>query len=163
MTPTAKQNTGHDTDDTDETSPWRSTLFVMFIAQLLSIVGFAFVLPFIPFYIREIGVTDEKLVPIWAGILMAASSLTMTIFAPIWGWLSDRYGRKLMVERAMFAGAIITMVMGMIGNVYQLLFLRLLSGVFTGTISASIALVSSVLPGTRLGFGLGLMQVAVFL
>ena len=159
MTPMAEQNTGY---DTDETSHWRSTLFVMFIAQLLSIVGFAFVLPFIPFYIREIGVTDEKMVPIWAGILMAASSLTMTIFAPIWGWLSDRYGRKIMVERAMFAGAIITMAMGMIGNVYQLLFLRLLSGVFTGTISASIALVSSVLPGTRLGFGLGLMQVAVF-
>ena len=160
MTPTAKENTGQ---DTNETSPWRSTLFVMFIAQLLSIVGFAFVLPFIPFYIREIGVTDEKLVPIWSGIMMAAPSLTMTIFAPIWGWLSDRYGRKLMVERAMFAGAIITIAMGMIGNVYQLLFLRLLSGAFTGTISASIALVSSALPGTKLGFGLGLMQVAVFL
>jgi len=57
MTPTAKQNTGH---DIDETSPWRSTLFVMFIAQLLSIVGFAFVLPFIPFYIREIGVTKRR-------------------------------------------------------------------------------------------------------
>ena len=160
MTPTAKDNTGNDADGT---SPWRLTLFVMFIAQLLSIVGFAFVLPFIPFYIREIGVTDEKLVPIWAGILMGASSLTMTIFAPIWGWLSDRYGRKLMVERAMFAGAIITMAMGMIGNAYQLLILRLLSGAFTGTISASIALVSSALPGARLGFGLGLMQVAVFL
>ena len=160
MTPTEKENTGQ---DTDETSPWRSTLFVMFIAQLISIVGFAFVYPFIPFYIREIGVTDEKLVPIWAGILGAASSLTMTIFSPIWGWLSDRYGRKLMVERAMFAGAIITMAMGMVGNVYQLLILRLLQGALAGTISASIALVSTALPGTKLGFGLGLMQVAVFL
>ena len=160
MTPTEKENTGQ---DTDETSPWRSTLFVMFIAQLISIVGFAFVYPFIPFYIREIGVTDETLVPIWAGILGAASSLTMTIFSPIWGWLSDRYGRKLMVERAMFAGAIITMAMGMVGNVYQLLLLRLLQGALAGTISASIALVSTALPGTKLGFGLGLMQVAVFL
>ncbi|MGB5216966.1 MAG: MFS transporter [Smithella sp.] len=148
---------------TDEAPPWRLTLFVMFIAQLLSIIGFAFVLPFIPFYIREIGVIDEKLVPVWAGIVMAASSLTMTIFAPIWGWLSDRYGRKLMVERAMFAGAFITIAMGMVGNVYQLLILRLLAGAFTGTISASLALVSSVLPGAKLGFGLGLMQVGVFL
>ena len=148
---------------TDEAPPWRLTLFVMFIAQLLSIIGFAFVLPFIPFYIREIGVMDEKLVPVWAGIMMAASSLTMTIFAPFWGWLSDRYGRKLMVERAMFAGAIITIAMGMISNVYQLLVLRLLAGAFTGTISASLALVSSVLPGAKLGFGLGLMQVGVFL
>ena len=160
MTPTAKENTGQ---DADETSPWRLTLFVMFIAQWISIVGFSFVVPFIPFYIREIGVTDEKLVPIWAGIMMAASSLTMTIFAPFWGWLSDRYSRKLMVERAMFAGAIITMAMGITGNVYQLLILLLLEGAFTGTFSASISLVSSVLPGTKLGFGLGLMQVAVFL
>jgi DHA1 family multidrug resistance protein-like MFS transporter len=160
MTRTAKENADQHTDGA---SPWRSTLFVMFIAQLFSIVGFSFVLPFIPFYIREIGVTDEKLVPVWAGILGAAASLTMTIFAPIWGWLSDRYGRKPMVERAMFAGAILTMAMGVVGNVYQLLFLRLLSGVFTGTISASISLVSSVLPVANLGFGLGLMQVAVFL
>jgi MFS transporter, DHA1 family, multidrug resistance protein len=160
MTMTAEQNTGQ---KTDETSPWRSTLFVMCIAQLLSIIGFAFVLPFIPFYVREIGVTDENLVPIWAGILGAAPSLTMAIFAPLWGWLSDRYGRKLMVERAMFAGAVITIAMGMIGNVYQLLLLRLLGGAFTGTISASISLVASVLPGAKLGFGLGLMQVAVFL
>jgi len=160
MNPTVTGSAGQDTEGT---SLWRSTLYVMFVAQLLSIVGFSFVLPFIPFYIREIGVTDEKLVPVWAGILGAASSLTMTIFSPIWGWLSDRYGRKLMVERAMFAGAVITMVMGMVGNVYQLLVLRLLTGAFTGTISASISLVSSVLPGAKLGFGLGLMQVAVFL
>jgi len=158
--PTARENAVHDADGI---SSWRSTLYVMFTAQLLSIVGFAFVLPFIPFYIREIGVTDEKLVPVWAGILGAAASLTMTVFSPIWGWLSDRYGRKLMVERAMFAGAVITMAMGMVGDVYQLLVLRLLSGVFTGTISASISLVSSVLPVANLGFGLGLMQVAVFL
>jgi len=160
MTPTAKENAGQDSDGT---ASWRSTLFFMFVAQLLSIVGFAFALPFIPFYIREIGVTDEKMVPVWAGILGAAASLTMTIFSPIWGWLSDRYGRKLMVERAMFAGAVLTMAMGMVGNVYQLLSLLLVSGAFTGTISASISLVSSVLPVTKLGFGLGLMQVAVFL
>ena len=149
--------------DSDESSPWRTTLSVMFIAQLLSIVGFSFVLPFIPFYIRELGVTDEKLVPVWTGILGAASSFTMTIFSPVWGWLADRYGRKAMVERAMFAGAVITIAMGMIGNVYQLLVLRLLSGAFTGTIAASISMVTSVLPPSQLGFGLGMMQVAVFL
>ncbi|MCU0596528.1 MAG: MFS transporter [Desulfobacterota bacterium] len=160
MAAAAEENTSQDSDGS---SSWRSTLSIMFIAQLLSIVGFASVLPFIPFYIREIGVTDENLVPVWAGILGAAAGLTMTIFAPVWGWLSDRHGRKLMVERAMFAGALTTMAMGVVGDVYQLLGLRLLSGVFTGTISASLSLVSAVLPGVHLGFGLGVMQVAVFL
>jgi DHA1 family multidrug resistance protein-like MFS transporter len=154
---------GNADQNTDGASSWRSTLSVMFVAQLFSIVGFASVLPFLPFYLREIGVTDENLVPVWAGILGAGSGLTMTIFAPVWGWLSDRYGRKIMVERAMFAGALITMAMGLVSDVYQLLVLRLISGAFTGTISASLSLVSSVLPGANLGFGLGVMQVAVFL
>jgi DHA1 family multidrug resistance protein-like MFS transporter len=144
-------------------TPWKVTLAVMFIGQLLSMIGFAFVLPFIPFYIRELGVTDERLVPIWAGAVAASSSLVMTIFSPIWGWLADRYGRKIMVERAMFGGAILTIALAMISNVYQLLFLRMLAGATTGTIAASLSMVSTIVPRYRLGFSLGLMQVAVFL
>ena len=135
----------------------------MFAAQLLSMIGFAFVLPFLPFYIRELGVTDERLVPVWAGVMAAAGSLVMAVFSPLWGWLADRHGRKIMVERAMFGGAVITFAMGLVSNVWQLLFLRLLSGATTGTISASIAMVSTVVPRQRLGYALGLMQVAVFL
>lgn len=160
MNPSSNKNPNQ---NVGEKSPWRATLCVMFIAQLLSIVGFSFVLPFIPFYIRELGVTDEKMVPFWTGILGASSGFTMTIFSPFWGWLADRYGRKAMVERAMFAGGVVTIAMGMVGNVYQLLICRLISGAFSGTISASISLVTSILPSTRLGFGLGIMQVAVFL
>jgi len=143
--------------------PWQKTLYIMFAAQLLSIIGFAFVLPFLPFYIRELGVTDERLVPVWAGVLAASASLVMAFFSPLWGWLADRYGRKIMVERAMFGGAIITFAMGLVGNVWQLLFLRLLSGATTGTISASIAMISTIVPKQKLGYSLGLMQVAVFL
>lgn len=135
----------------------------MFVAQLLSIIGFAFTLPFLPFYIRELGVTDERLVPVWAGILVASASLVMAFFSPLWGWLSDRYGRKIMVERAMFGGAVITFAMGLIGNIWEMLFLRLLSGAATGTISASIAMISAIVPRGKLGYSLGLMQVAVFL
>jgi len=135
----------------------------MFAAQLLSIIGFAFALPFIPFYIRELGVTDERLVPVWAGVIAASSSLVMAFFSPLWGWLADRYGRKIMVERAMFGGAVLTFAMGLVTDVWQLLFLRLLSGATTGTIAAPIALVSTVVPTKRLGYSLGIMQVAVFL
>jgi MFS transporter, DHA1 family, multidrug resistance protein len=143
--------------------PWQLTLYIMFAAQLLSIVGFAFTLPFLPFYIRELGVTDERLVPVWAGILVASAALVMAFFSPLWGWLADRYGRKIMVERAMFGGAVITFAMGLIENIWQMLFLRLLSGAATGTISASIAMISTIVPRHKLGYSLGLMQVAVFL
>lgn len=158
------QSSSHNlSQDSKQTTSWKPTLYVMFMAQFISIVGFAFVLPFIPFYIRELGVTDESLVPVWAGILGFSTSIVMAIFSPLWGWLADRYGRKIMVERAMFGGAILTIAMGMVGNVYQLLVLRLLAGATQGTTSASISLISTVVPKHKLGFSLGLMQVAVFL
>jgi DHA1 family multidrug resistance protein-like MFS transporter len=153
----------HDSSQQESEQPWQLTLYIMFAAQFLSIIGFAFTLPFLPFYIRELGVTDERLVPVWAGILVASASLVMAFFSPLWGWLADRHGRKIMVERAMFGGAVITFAMGLVGNIWQMLFLRLLSGATTGTISASIAMISTIVPSHQLGYSLGLMQVGVFL
>jgi len=141
---------------------WRRTLYAMWIAQLIAIVGFSFVMPFIPFYIRELGVTNERMVQIWAGILVTAPGLMFAVFSPIWGTIADRYGRKLMVERAMFGGAVLLALMGTAKNVYQFLALRLLQGAVTGTVAASVALVSSVTPLSRLGYSLGLMQTAIF-
>lgn len=156
-------NPSPDPAEPETEQPWQRTLYIMFAAQFLSMIGFAFVLPFLPFYVRELGITDERMVPFWAGVLAASSGLVMAFFSPLWGWLSDRYGRKIMVERAMFGGAVLTFAMGLVSNIWQLLFLRILSGATTGTISASIALVSTVVPKQKLGYALGLMQVAVFL
>ena len=141
---------------------WRVTLPVMWFGQLCSIMGFSFVMPFLPFFVRELGVV-EKSVPIWAGLTAMASGLTMSIMGPIWGFVADRHGRKLMVQRAMFGGAIVLGLMGFAQNVYHLLVLRVLQGTVTGTVAASVAMVSSVVPKDRLGASLGLMQMAVFM
>ena len=140
---------------------WRVTLSVMWVAQLCSIMGFSFVMPFMPFFVRELGVT-EKMVPVWAGLTGSGAGIAMSIMGPIWGFVADRHGRKLMVQRAMFGGAIVLALMGMTQNVYQLLGLRILQGSITGTVPASIAMISSVVPRNRLGSSLGLMQMAVF-
>ena len=100
-------NPSRDPSAPERGQPWQRTLYIMFAAQFLSIIGFAFVLPFLPFYIRELGVTDERLVPVWAGVMAASGSLVMAFFSPLWGWLADRHGRKIMVERAMFGGAFV--------------------------------------------------------
>jgi len=141
---------------------WRVTLPVMWFAQLCSIMGFSFVMPFIPFFVRELGVV-ERSVPLWAGLTATASGLTMSIMGPIWGYVADRHGRKLMVQRAMFGGSIVLGLMGLAQNVYQLLALRVLQGTVTGTVPASVAMVSSLVPKNRIGFSLGLMQMAVFM
>lgn len=141
---------------------WRVTLPVMWVAQFFSIMGFSFVMPFIPLFVRELHV-PEKLVPIWAGLTITGSGIAMSIMSPFWGYVADRRGRKMMVQRAMFGGSIILAAMGLVQNVYQLMGLRILQGAITGTISACVALVASVVPKNRMGFSLGLMQMAVFL
>ena len=141
---------------------WQRTLFVTAIAQTFSILGFSFVVPFLPLYIQDLGIHGVARVTLWAAFLSGATAIGMATASPIWGVLADRYGRKIMVVRASVSAAVIIGLMGLATSVYQLLILRLLQGMFTGTVSASQALVSSQCPRNRLGFALGTMQTAVF-
>jgi len=144
-------------------APWKKTFVSAFVAQILSIVGFAFAFPFVPFFIRDLGVPDPADQAFWAGVVMSSAGLTLAIFSPVWGFLADRYGRKAMVVRAFIGGAIVMFLMSLVQNVWQLAVCRLLQGAFTGTIAASVALVASVIPPKRSGFALGMMQTAVFI
>jgi len=142
---------------------WRRTLYTVWFTQFIAVAGFSFVMPFIPYYVQELGITDVKEVAIWAGLVTSAQAVSMALMAPVWGALSDRYGRKLMVLRATFAGAVIMALMGFAANVQQLLLLRFLQGMLTGTVSATTTLVASTTPKERLGAALGSLQTAVFL
>jgi len=141
---------------------WKRTLYSVWAAQVISVLGFSIVIPFLPLYVRELGITDDADVVRWSGLLFSASAFVMAGAAPVWGLLADRYGRKIMLVRAMFGGAVLLTLMGFAANVYQLLALRLMQGVLTGTVSAAITLVSTTTPSERIGYSLGLMQTAVF-
>jgi len=142
---------------------WRITLAVMFIAQFCAGVGFSFVLPLFPFFFQELGVVNQEDNLLWNGWASLVFGITMTVSAPLWGLLADRYGRKLMVMRSMFAGSIILGLMGQATSPWHLVALRMFQGATTGTVSASVTLVSSVTPSANLGFSLGLMQTAILL
>ena len=142
---------------------WKQTFACSFIAQVLSILGFSFALPFLPFFIRDLGVSDPARQAWWAGVTLGATGVTLALFAPIWGALADRFGRKAMVMRSMFGGALVLVLMSYSRNIGDLLVCRLLQGAFTGTVAASIALVASVTPLRHSGLALGMMQSAVFL
>lgn len=141
---------------------WRRNLYTMWVAQTLSIVGFSFTAPFLPLFLRQLGLTTTDEVIWWSGLMNVGSGLVMAVSAPLWGAIADRYGRKPMVLRAMFGGAVIIGLMGLAPNVAVLLGLRLVQGLLTGTVTASVALIASITPRERLGFSLGLMQTAVF-
>jgi DHA1 family multidrug resistance protein-like MFS transporter len=144
------------------TRGWQRNLYVIWVAELVAIAGFSVTLPFMPYYVQELGVTDLAQVEMWSALLVTGQAITMAIFAPLWGSLADRYGRKLMVERAMFGGAMLLSAMGFVRNVHQLAILRTLQGCVTGTVPAAITLVASTVPRRRSGYALGLLQMAIY-
>ena len=141
-------------------SPWRRTLYATWAGQLFSMIGFSFVFPFMPRYLSHLGVPEGNL-ELWSGMVTAATGLTMVVFAPVWGHFADRHGRKIMVLRSMFGGAIIIALTGFARNEWDVLILRTVQGMLTGTITASLALVSSVTPPERVGYSMGMMYAAV--
>ena len=141
---------------------WQRNLYVIWVSQLVAIIGFSVIFPFLPYYVQELGVTELHEVELWSGVLFATQAVTMAIFAPIWGALSDRYGRKLMVQRAMFGGAVTLTAMGFAQDVWQLAVLRALQGMLTGTVVAATTLVASSTPRERSGYALGLLQMAIW-
>jgi len=142
---------------------WKKNLYVVFFAEMIVVTGIAFVIPFLPFYVKELGITNTEQAARWSGWLMGAPALAMIIVSPIWGSLADRVGRKPMIERAIFGGAISVFMMALATNVYQLLIIRIIQGVLTGTIAACTALVSASSPSRKMGFSLGLLQTGFFL
>jgi DHA1 family multidrug resistance protein-like MFS transporter len=132
------------------------------MAEFLAIMGFSSSFPIWSYFIQELGV-DENAVARWSGIIISAAAISMGIMGPIWGAISDRHGRKVMVMRAMFGGGIIIGLMGFSQTVQQLALLRLIQGAFTGTVAAATALIASNAPKDKLGATLGQLQLAIFL
>jgi DHA1 family multidrug resistance protein-like MFS transporter len=142
---------------------WQRNLAVLWIGQLIAAVGFSVTLPFLPYFVQELGITGVDRVAFWAGLVTSTQATTMALMAPVWGSLSDRYGRKIMVVRAMLGGSLTIGAMGFVGNVYQLVVLRAIQGLFTGTVSAATTLVASSTPPQRRGYAIGLLQMALYL
>lgn len=149
-------------DQDPSTRNWKRNLYVIWAAELVAIAGFTVVIPFLPYYVQELGVTDPAQVAIWSGLVFTGHGISMAILAPIWGSLADRYGRKLMVQRAMFGGALIIAAMGFVDNVQQLAILRTIQGGLTGTIPAATTLIASSTPREKSGYALGLLQMAIY-
>jgi len=141
---------------------WRRNLIAVAFAELVAIIGFTVVIPLLPLFVQELGVHGEREIRILSGVVLSAHAVTMAVFGPIWGALGDRYGRKMMVVRAMASGAVLIGLMALAQNVGHLILLRALQGMLTGSVTAATALVATTAPRERTGYAVGMLQVAVY-
>lgn len=139
---------------------WKYNLYIIWIGQFIAMMGMSMVVPFLPLYIRELGLSDHQQIAKWSGFVFSGPFLFSFILVPVWGFLGDKYGRKLMVVRALFGLAIAQVLIGLSQNVYHLLIGRIIQGMVSGFVPASMALVSSTTPKEKTGYALGLLQTA---
>ncbi|MDZ7728915.1 MAG: MFS transporter [Dehalococcoidia bacterium] len=141
---------------------WQRNLAFIWIGVFVGLMGANFVFPFIPFYIKELGVTDDSRVAFYTGLTGSATGLSLTLTAPLWGSLADRFGRKPMLVRALIGAGILIGLMGLAQTVWHLVLLRFMMGAFAGTMGAAAALVAATTPRERTGRALGILQTGVF-
>ncbi|MEX0782742.1 MAG: MFS transporter [Dehalococcoidia bacterium] len=163
----------HTADDTAPDTPtslpaetgreaWRTNLLFIWIGVFVGLLGANFVFPFIPFFLRdELGVPDDR-VGYYTGLTASVTGLSLTLTAPLWGTLADRYGRKPMFVRALLGAGVLICLMGLTQTVWQLVALRFAMGAFAGTMGAAAALVAATTPRERVGYALGTLQTGLF-
>lgn len=142
-------------------SPWRRNLAALWFAQFTAIFGFSFAFPFLPLYLRQLGVHDPGQLAVWTGLAAGASGASLAVMSPIWGMLADRYGRRAMLLRAMIGGAATVGLMGFARGPVDLVALRFVQGATAGTVAAATALVATGTPRERVGWALGVLTSAV--
>jgi MFS family permease len=137
---------------------WRRNLAVCVFGSFTTLVSLSMLLPFLPLYVQQLGVTSSSAVIQWSGVAFGATFLGTAVTAPIWGHLADRYGRKPMLVRAAIGMAIVMSLIGIAHSVVELVALRLIAGLVGGYASASVVMIGTQAPRMRAGWALGLLS-----
>ncbi|MFS1663182.1 MFS transporter [Streptococcus sp. zg-JUN1979] len=139
---------------------WRFNLVIAWLGSFFTGASFSLVMPFMALYVEELDAPSDK-VALYAGLAVALSALASALVSPIWGRLADRYGRKPMMVRASFAMTVTMGGLAFVPNVYWLLLLRILNGLFAGYVPNATALIASQAPKEHSGYALGTLATGV--
>ncbi len=134
---------------------WQRNLVVLWFGCFMTGVGASLISPFLALYIDSLGNFSKQSLNLWSGLVFASTYLITAIVSPLWGRLADQKGRKLMLLRAAVGMGISIFLMGFVTQVWQLLALRMLLGLFSGFTSNSTALIATATPKKYSGKVLG--------
>lgn len=139
---------------------WKENLRVAWFGSFLTGASISLVVPFMPIFVEQLGI-ERNQVAFYAGLAISVSAVSAALVSPIWGILADKYGRKPMMIRAGLAMTITMGGLAFVPNIYWLIFLRLLNGVFTGFVPNATALIASQVPKDKSGYALGTLSTGV--
>lgn len=132
-------------------------LIILFFTMVVVMLGFGIIIPIIPFYVEEYGASGTEL-----GMLMATFSFMQFLFAPLWGGLSDRFGRKGILVIGAFGNALSHLIFGLSTGLPMMFLSRALAGILSSaTIPTALAYISDSTDENKRGGGMGLIGAAM--
>ncbi len=132
-----------------------SKVLPLFGVIVLDLIGFGVVMPILPFYAEQYGANATVL-----GSLLAVYALMQFFFAPFWGRLSDRLGRRAVLIITVIGGGISLVILGLAHSLVMIFIARILSGVCAANISVATAYVGDVTDERNRASGMGMIGAA---
>ena len=121
----------------------------------MDLVGFGIVIPLLTFYAEDYGAS-----PVEVTLLMAVYSFAQFFFAPIWGRLSDRIGRRPVLLASIGASAVFLAGFAAADTLWVLFVCRTLHGACAANISTAQAVIADITPPDKRAIGMGLIGAA---
>lgn len=129
----------------------RRNLIILSFSLVVVMLGFGMVVPIFPFFVEQLGAGGSAL-----GLLLAIGSLTELLFAPLWGSISDRVGRKPILMVGMLGYGLSMVLFGLSSELWMLFAFRALSGVLSAaTLATSMAYIADSTGERERGGGMG--------
>ena len=135
----------------------KRALPILFLVMFLVMIGFGIIIPVLPFYAEEMGASPTQL-----GLLMAVYSLMQLIFAPFWGKLSDRIGRKPIMMVGIAGLSLSFFIQAMSTELWMLFAARIIGGILSSAnMPTAMAYVADITTPENRGKGMGIIGAAV--
>ncbi len=139
---------------------WRRNLFAVTAATFIGFTGFTLVMPFLPLYFQQLGVTDVGEIALWSGLSLGVTPAITALMSPLWGRLADRVGRKIMIERSLVSFVIVMAAMAFVTEAWHVFALRAIQGLFAGYGALALTMAADAAPRDRMAFAIGTVQTA---
>jgi multidrug resistance protein len=138
--------------DGDATPAPRAVLWIVFTTIFIDFVGFGVLIPVLPLFASRLGAT-----PVEVGLILTVYALAQLLFLPVWGWFSDRFGRRPVILISLFGTAVSFALLAASDSLATIYASRALAGFFAASIGTAQAVVTDVTPARERARGMGLI------
>ena len=139
---------------------WRRNQIAITAAAFVGFAGFTLVMPFLPLYFRELGVTEIGDISLWTGVTLGVSPAIAALTGPLWGRVGDRFGNKLLIQRSLVSFIVVMTSMAFVTRPWHLFALRALQGFFAGYGPLTLSMAALSAPRDKMPAAIGAVQTA---